>query len=64
VLDPSGLVNALVAEPVAVRDLIDARLEAVGVVALVATRRLRKNLGHSVLRENSVFVVTEMVYSA
>jgi hypothetical protein len=35
VLDAGGLVDALGAVPVAVGDLVDARLEAVRVVALV-----------------------------
>ena len=39
VLDPGGLVDALVAEPVPIRNLVDARLEAVSVVALVAAGR-------------------------
>ena len=37
VLDPGGLVDALVAEPIPVRNLVNARLEAVRVVALVAS---------------------------
>ena len=44
VLDPGGLVDALVAEPVPIRNLVDARLEAVSVVALVAAGRVKIRL--------------------
>jgi hypothetical protein len=44
VLDASGLVDALVAVPVAVGNLVNARLEAVSVVTFVAARKIQKKV--------------------